>query len=506
MRFVVIVMTGIGFTFGVIIGLFFQLPVDTLPADSNFIGSNGILRHRRSLRGLESPQGQYTLSSDTNADNERTLSKPIPIGSPDQEIGLGSFVHNANNIGRKDSVFFDVNENHPSRNSDQVQSNYGQSKQESDSVRSAGDRSPGGRVDTGASLTKNQASVSLRVKVKSNSKVAAAMEKNSKATAPVDGDQALGLARMTSGIHWARDLESQCPRGFTKTDSDAWRIKTKSASIVKMEEGCGRMQNRLVTFDDASKACVRYRLNTDQIQGEIYSYYLAKLLNMTNLPPSSLHRVDRVSDKWKSVHLDIADSMWADGKVVILTEWVDNLSPAYIPEPLKENSRRIHPFGEMWRGKPLSHVCDLMQWSDLIVFDYLTANLDRMVNNMFNRQWNEQMMNNPAHNLERDPSGNLLFLDNESGLFHGYRLLDKYTGYHSALLKSLCVYKQSTVEAVKKLYRNDNIGTELHRLFSEEETLHSSLPDIPQKNIKILKERLKDVYDQISQCELQYGS
>jgi hypothetical protein len=37
--------------------------------------------------------------------------------------------------------------------------------------------------------------------------------------------------------------------------------------IVKMGDGCGRMQNRMLTFRDASKACARYRLNIDQMQG-----------------------------------------------------------------------------------------------------------------------------------------------------------------------------------------------------------------------------------------------
>jgi four-jointed box protein 1 len=51
-----------------------------------------------------------------------------------------------------------------------------------------------------------------------------------------------------------------------------------SMKIVKMGDGCGRMQNRMLTFRDASKACARYRLNIDQMQGEIYSYYLKSVI------------------------------------------------------------------------------------------------------------------------------------------------------------------------------------------------------------------------------------
>lgn len=97
---------------------------------------------------------------------------------------------------------------------------------------------------------------------------------------------------------------------------------------------------------------------------------------------------------------------------------------------------------------PLGYLIELAQWSDLIVFDYIIAHLDRVVNNLFNYQWNSQIMEAPAHNLAK--TGNLLlFLDNESGLLHGYRLLSKYQAYHSLLLKNLCVFRRSTINQVR---------------------------------------------------------
>lgn len=314
-----------------------------------------------------------------------------------------------------------------------------------------------------------------------------------------------GLDGIVSGVLWSPQLEASCPKGFEHDATAAWKKKSLGMQVVRVEEGCGRMQNRLITFRDSTKACARYRLNTDQIQGEIFSYYLARLLNVTNLPPALLLPVDSLNDKWKAVHLDLSLAQWADGRVVVLTQWLDDLNPSYIPQELREDNRKLHPTTEILGGRSKEELCDLLQWSDLVIFDYLTANLDRIVNNMFNKQWNAEMMNNPAHNLERTKAGSLVFLDNESGLFHGYRLLDKYSGFHEALLASLCVFRDSTVRAVKVLHKSKSVGAELKKLFMEGEVHHKRLPTIPDKNVQILQDRLANVYDQIIRCEQLYG-
>jgi uncharacterized membrane protein len=65
----------------------------------------------------------------------------------------------------------------------------------------------------------------------------------------------------------------------------------------------------------------RYRLNTDQIQGEVYSYYLAQLLNMTRyMPPAIMVPVDTLSAQWRPVHLQVSMAQWADGRIVVLTK------------------------------------------------------------------------------------------------------------------------------------------------------------------------------------------
>lgn len=306
--------------------------------------------------------------------------------------------------------------------------------------------------------------------------------------------------RPTNGIYWSSAVEANLPTGFTRASEDAWRVFARNATVVSVSEGCGRMQNRLITFQDGSKSCVRYRQNTDQIQGEIFSYYLGKELQLRNLVPTSLDLVRTRAPRWSPVLSDLLIAQWTEDRPIVHTRFLPQLSPVHIPTPLRPSTRRLHP-PDVTNTTDLT---ELAQWSDLIVFDYLTANLDRVVNNLYNLQWNPAMMDAPTHNLNR--AGPLLvFLDNESGLLHGYRLLHKYEAHHSALLDALCVFRRPTAEAVKRLHRDGNIGKLLMQRFrNAHPDLLDTLPELPEKSVQILNGRIGRVFDVITRCESLY--
>ncbi|CAL8116026.1 unnamed protein product [Orchesella dallaii] len=322
------------------------------------------------------------------------------------------------------------------------------------------------------------------------------------------------------GIYWSDWVERILPRGFSDEEVSSWRSLVANSSVTNVEAGCGRMQNRLVTYENGKKACCRYRQNFDQIQGEIFSFYLSQLLQIRNLAPSTMDAIDSKNSKWSSVQNQIQDSQWVDEKPVVLTEFVDNLAPAFIPELLRSSTRRVHPpdvssitLPEATEsqmnssdGHALDNIRELAQWSDLIVFDYLTANLDRMVNNLYNLQWNPSMMEAPAHNLAKDTSSGLLvFLDNESGLLHGYRLLDKYEHYHRLMLDSLCIFRKSTAEAIERLHAYGSIQPLFKSILSQFAG-SQMLPMIPDKSIKVLNQRINSVHRQIQKCQSLYAN
>ena len=209
-------------------------------------------------------------------------------------------------------------------------------------------------------------------------------------------------------------------------------------------------------------------------------------------------------EQWKSVQTSVVASKWLESQPIILTKWVDNLDVVYIPPELKDDKRRLHP-NYRFESRPMGELCELAQWSDLIVFDYISANLDRVVNNMFNLKWNYKMMDKPIHNLEKSTvTGSFMFLDNESGLFHGYRLLDTYGQYHESLLQAVCVFRKSTVNAVETLYKSGKTGEILQSLYENNEQYHGFLPRIPVKNRNILEKRIEHVYKHIQLCKNQY--
>lgn len=271
--------------------------------------------------------------------------------------------------------------------------------------------------------------------------------------------------RLLDGVFWSDFVENSLPLGFEDESDRLWREFVQNKPIVRIEEGCGRMQNRLVTFDDGSKACCRYRQNTDQIQGELFSYYLGRSLQLKNLVPSTIVIINSSDVQWALVKDKLALAQWKEGHPVVLTKFVEHLQPALIPPSVRNytedilkikeidsshNRSMFYLFSQFDKGDrkmrleqihDLKDAIEMAQWSDLLVFDYLTANLDRVVNNLYNLQWNRAMLRSPAHNLARS-TDLLLFLDNESGLLHGYRLLDKYEPYHALLLNGLCFFRK----------------------------------------------------------------
>lgn len=339
-------------------------------------------------------------------------------------------------------------------------------------------------------------------------------------------------------IYWGSAVESALPKGFDKHQSESWTRYLQNAEVDHLEIGCGRMQNRMVVFRDGTRACARYRQNTDQIQGELFSFYLGQLLNITNLAPSAASIIDMENKLWSSVTDDISNSQWKSTKPVVITKWIGNLEPAGIPKPFQPLERHLNKLDirNITEGldlpKPLKGLLDrlgatqsselqpirppgaplgepvvkrlveLAQWSDLIVFDYLIANLDRVVNNLYNFQWNADIMAAPAHNLARQKDSHLLvFLDNESGLLHGYRLLKKYEAYHGLLLDNLCVFRRSTIAALQHL-RDNNVGQRLNELFERTTNakIRDVLPPLPEKSVKILVDRIDRVLGQVQKC------
>lgn len=438
------------------------------------------------------------------------------------------------------------------------------------------------------------------------------IDKPSLSLADEETQSQLSQSIIADDVFWGELIENAYPRGFQAANYSDWNeyVNGDESHVVQLEQDkCGRMQNRLLIFSDGTMACARYRQNIDQIQGELFSFYLGSLLNLTNMAPTALQIVNEDTSFWANASTGVREAGWKALRPVVLTKHIAHIIPACIPrqfqKPLErhlnkfdvknitlgldgmknsvyedsrkgeqaqqridgndvaaaeevvgvrnlladKSSSKIWPSINWFNIKtsrdenvahpPLSSLVELAQWSDLVVFDYIIAHLDRVVNNLYNFQWNSAIMEAPAHNLAKNRDL-LLFLDNESGLLHGYRLLAKYEAYHSLLLENLCVFRRSTINQVSKRKRGDrgdgrltdklvlicfrfcspatplqlrwletqDVGQLLNRMYLDSTPAHLSgiLPQLPDKSIVILKKRINQVLRHVDKCQKMFSS
>jgi len=301
-------------------------------------------------------------------------------------------------------------------------------------------------------------------------------------------------------VFWSAWLEGLSTRVFDVEHERKWRDHVRYARVVVLEAGCGRPTNRLATFADGTRACVRYGIDADQVLGETLSYYLAELLGISNLPPLALSKLNLSSEQWASVRENIEALEWSPNAIVSLTEFIPNVTGVFIPLHLRKQQDSLHLSAETISNMTLTYLVELTQWSDLILFDYLTANFDRIVSHIFSLQWDARVMERTTNNLLKTVSGHLLFIDNEAGLIHGYRVLDLWERYHTLLLSSSCIFRRSTVRRISEMKRSGNSAKLLCELYRVREPLARELGSLSEEHALTLQNRIDAVYKHIKKC------
>ena len=243
---------------------------------------------------------------------------------------------------------------------------------------------------------------------------------------------------------------------FSSKDGADFVRKTHSLKVVDLLKGCGREPNRLAVLEDGTKACCRYRdWEWREIRGEFYSYHFNNMLGLYNAPPAVVIQVNHSSPHWASVANSLRESKWRDGKVIVMTKFVEGITPEAIPEPFKRTSPAVSAVDlRTFEDKER-----LLQWSDMIVFDFLIGHSDRIFNTLLNQQWYSKMMSKNVHNLwKTKDTKQFLLLDNESGFWMGYKL--GWNNQHklnlqSNFLEKLCLFRSSTVDGVRRLLQGE---------------------------------------------------
>lgn len=263
-------------------------------------------------------------------------------------------------------------------------------------------------------------------------------------------------------VYWSSELESAFKPPFSARDRDDFISKTREESVVHLETGCGRLKNRLATLSDGTKVCCRYRDSKSALRGELYSYHLANLLGMWNVPPTTVLTIDYSSDQWRTVSQSAKDAGWEDDGDVIMVLYIEGLEQEFVPQLLRGTNQtvtsKILAFGESSEtisGENLvseEEKIRLMQWSDLALFDFIIGHTDRLFNTLVNLQWNKHMYERCINNLLKTSSGQLVLIDNESGLWIGYTMTPDKVSLQKEFLNKMCVFKRSTVQTLTDAY------------------------------------------------------
>nr|XP_033784657.1 four-jointed box protein 1 [Geotrypetes seraphini] len=310
-------------------------------------------------------------------------------------------------------------------------------------------------------------------------------------------------AVLQDGVFWSSWLERLLrPARFPEAEGRAWQAAARAARVLALERGCGRSSNRRAVLSDGSRACVRLGINPEQIQGEALSFQLARLLGVGNVPPVALARVG--GPLWAPVQDEVRRAQWPPGAIVSLTPWIHNLTGGVVP-PAALRAGGLEPRGAGLQNRSRAELLELVQWTDLIVFDYLTANFDRLVSNLVSLQWDRRVMERGTSNLHRRPGGGLVFLDNEAGLGHGYRLRSTWDRYNEPLLRSVCLFRRPTAAAVAELHRRRDAPQRLRTLYLQREPLAAELGFLAPEHARHLQSRIDLLHGHIAHCRAKYG-
>jgi len=345
------------------------------------------------------------------------------------------------------------------------------------------------------------------------------------------------------GMYWSNEVINNVDPGLDEDTIEAELRSLRSRKVKSLEEPtwlkCGREQNRFVTFKDGVHACARYREPHNQlVLGEVMSFYLARLLGIHNVPAVILSQVDPNNPVWKSAMNEVNSSEWRVGSIVAMIQWVEDLVRDKMPNILKQallarTTLDVTSDDDTYSDLPsdvtrvnirdldVTEAAELAQWSDLVVFDYLTANYDRVASmqDAAEKENRPEILSETVHNLAKSTrTGSLWLIDNESGMLDAYNLLypqfedseakkegNRFKNMQRDMLQTTCIFKRSTVDKIFGLYKNGDTVSLLNDFINRNEPFYGellrSIPGQDSAFRKHFQERVVEVWTWMKQCQ-----
>ena len=113
------------------------------------------------------------------------------------------------------------------------------------------------------------------------------------------------------------------------------------------------------------------------------------------------------------------DARWGKNTIVALIEWIPQLTSKTLPQVLRERltlssfspppvGSDPHVLAKLAETEPKALEM-LLQWSDLIIFDYLTGHYDRALTIVYRAVKNKQLFDKLLRETTHKPIRNLAF-------------------------------------------------------------------------------------------------
>lgn len=281
---------------------------------------------------------------------------------------------------------------------------------------------------------------------------------------------------------------------FSAEERDRFVETVRRKKVVSVEvSGKGswaKELNLFVTLEDEI-IFMKRRGNPYQWQGELYSYYLNAYLGLWNAPPVALLCVN-TTHQWKDVVERLPSLGISSTSCFIAVKYVKGLKSAvYVPKRVQQG---INAQTVSTTPAELSHS---MQWSDMIVLDYISGHSDRLVDSLFLSPLNLEQYVFPVSNVAKTQTGDLVLIDHEATFHTRYSKAQQSNAEHCRqihFLKKVSVFRRSTVEKICQLCKYDDPASELEKNIQIHDPVSLSIASKLERDDRIeLKKRLATV-------------
>ena len=249
--------------------------------------------------------------------------------------------------------------------------------------------------------------------------------------------------------------------------------RSKLEDIHKSNMGAWAVRkglNLVATLDNGEKVFLKQRRQF-RMQGELFSYHLNCYLDMWNVPPTALGCISKSNGSWIN-NLTKPINSTAVGSAhtcYIITPYVkDTNDLVYMPDQIRWG---INLETISTTPRELNH---FMEWSDMIVFDFLTGHSDRLTNMLFLPHINFQIPLKRVPNLSKTLSGELILIDHDGTFHNGYlkaRISSSERQRQAHYLRTVSVFRRHTVQRLCALCSHEDPAAMLETYMSKRDPI-----------------------------------